>query len=72
MRTKIRLETFSDARQLVAAATQVPIPVYITDGAGLKVSAKSLMGALYSIEFNELWCECDMDIYHIIKDFVAD
>ena len=72
MKVKIQLDTLSDVRRLVAAATQVPVPVYITDGAGLKVSAKSLMGALYSIEFDELWCECEMDIFHLISPFMAE
>lgn len=72
MKVKIQLDTLSDVRRLVAAAIQVPAPVYITDGNGLKVSAKSMMGAIYSLEFDELWCECDMDIFHVIAPFMAE
>ena len=72
MKAKIRLDTLTDVQNFVRQASTVSHPVYITDGKGLKVSAKSIMGALYSLEFDELWCECEQDIFHIVKDFIAE
>ena len=70
MKAKIRLDTLKDLNQFVSICTKVPTNVYITDGAGLKVSAKSVLGVMYSMEFDDIWCECDTDIYTEIKSFV--
>ena len=69
MKAKIRLDTMKDINQFVSACTSVHVPVYITDGAGLKVSAKSVLGVMYSMEFADIWCECEEDIYHLIERF---
>ena len=53
MRVQIRLDTMRDAQNFVNIASKMPGAVYITDNAGLKVSAKSLLGALYAMEFSE-------------------
>ena len=70
MKAQIRLDTMRDVQSFVAIATKVKGNVYITDGAGLKVSAKSLLGALYALEFEALWCESEEDIYYSIEDFI--
>ena len=44
--------------------------IHITDNKGLRVNAKSLLGAMYSLEFEELWCESEFDIYRNIEDFI--
>jgi hypothetical protein len=69
MRAKIRLDTMKDINQFVAICSKVQAPVYITDGAGLKVSAKSVLGVMYSMEFADIWCECEEDIYGHIYNF---
>ena len=69
MKVKIRLDTMKDINQFVAVCTKIPVPVHITDGAGLKVSAKSILGVMYSMEFTDIWCECEEDIYHHIEQF---
>ena len=71
MKAKIHLETMSDVHRFVKIATAQSGAVHITDGAGLKVSAKSILGALYALEFDELWCEADEDIYHAIEKFIT-
>ena len=71
MRVKIRLDTGRDARRFVAIATPLKGSIHITDGSGLKVSAKSLLGALYAMEFDELWCESENDIYRHIEEFIV-
>ena len=71
MKAQIRLETLSDVHEFVYLTTKHRGEVYITDNNGLKVSAKSVLGALYALEFEELWCECEEDIYHLIEDFIV-
>lgn len=71
MRAKIRLDTASDARKFNAIASRLKGKIYIVDGEGLKVSAKSLLGSLYAMEFKELWCESEEDIYHAIEEFIV-
>lgn len=69
MRVKVELITNKDAIEFVNIATQIDEPVYLV-GENFKVSAKSLLGALCSMEWNELWCECERDIYTKIEKFV--
>jgi len=69
MKAKIRLDTMKDINQFVAVCARISTPVHITDGAGLRVSAKSVLGVMYSMEFADIWCECDEDIYHLIERF---
>lgn len=71
MRVQIRLDTMRDAQDFVNIASKMSGSVYITDNTGLKVSAKSLLGALYAMEFSELWCESEEDIYRNIEDFIV-
>ena len=69
MRVKIELETMNDVTQFVAIATQIAEPVYLV-GDDFRVSAKSLLGALYTMEWDDVWCECERDIYTKIEKFV--
>ena len=70
MRVRINLDTMKDVQRFVNIASAQEASVYITDNAGLCVSAKSMLGALYALEFNELWCECEQDIFTDIEEFV--
>ena len=71
---KINLDTGNDALKLVYQATQIPDEeIYISDTTGhLRVRARSIMGALYSMEFKDLWLETEKDHYHLFKDFAAE
>lgn len=71
MKAKIRLDTMKDINKFVAICSTVPCKVHITDGAGLKVSAKSVIGVMYSMEFDNIWCECEQDIYSKIEPFIV-
>lgn len=71
MKAKIRLDTMKDINQFVAVCSKIPTVVHITDGAGLKVSAKSVLGVMYAMEFSEIWCECEKDIYSHIEPFIV-
>ena len=68
---KIVLDTVSDVNKFVSIAnTFLNSTITVTDNNGLRVNAKSLMGMLYALEFEELWCESDTEIYEKIKDYV--
>lgn len=69
---RIRLDTISDARKLVDTASKYPGEITITDGRGLRVNAKSLMGAIYSLEFSELWLEMDGDHFMAFYEFEVE
>lgn len=68
---KIVLDTVSDVNKFVSIANEfLNSTITVTDNNGLRVNAKSLMGMLYALEFEELWCESDTEIYEMIKDYV--
>lgn len=71
-RDKILLETESSVLDFINAVSQVSCSVVVTDGEGMRVNAKSMLGMLYAMTFSEMWCECDCDIYMYIKDFCAE
>ena len=70
MKAKIRLDTGADAIKFSNLASKLDGHITITDNKGLCVSAKSILGMLYALEFEELWCESEFDIYSHIQDFV--
>lgn len=71
-KNKIRLDTLSDVHQFVRIACQINDQVTITDNKGLRVNGKSVLGMLYAMEFEELWCESDVEIYHLIEKFLVN
>lgn len=72
MKLQIRLDTQTDVNKFVHAVSALPYKVTVTDNNGLRVNGKSVLGMIYSLEFAELWCECEHDIYGTIKDFLVD
>ena len=71
MRVKIRLDTITDANKFAAITSTLDGKITITDAGGLRVNAKSVLGALHALEFSEIWCESENDIYSYIHDFVV-
>ena len=69
MKVRVELDTLSDVREFVKAVTAVAVPVHLVSE-NLCVSAKSLLGAMYTMEWAEVWCECEEDIYNKIAKFV--
>lgn len=61
-RTQIRLDTLSDVNKFVEAMSSLNDPVWLEDGNGIRVSAKSMLGVLYSMEFTRIYCFCERDI----------
>ena len=71
-RYKINLETTREAARLANIAEQLDMKVTLTDGAGMRVNAKSVVGAIYTLEFNEIWLESPEEIpYMNFSEFIV-
>lgn len=72
MFVKVRLDTKEDIVKFNKIASSVDTPIYIVDKKkGLKIQAQSILGMLYTVEFNDLYCECEKDISGLIEDFIC-
>ena len=72
MKYRIRLDTLSDVNRFVKIATEYPGKITLTDGDNFSVNGKSLLGAMYTMEWDQVYCESEHEIYHLIKDFVEE
>ena len=73
MRMKIRLDTMSEVNAFVRDMTRCGANVFLTDkDRNFIVSAKSMLGAVYSMEWDEVWCESADNIDHIVSKYLAD
>lgn len=72
MRAKINIDTLSKASAFVAICTGLKSRIDLVDGDGYKVSAKSLLGALATTDWSEVYVESDEDIYQHIREFVVE
>ena len=68
-RTKIELVGMNDINKFVAITSRLPGTIKLTDGENYTVNAKSLIGAIASMEWDELYCESEVDIYTHIAEF---
>lgn len=72
MKVKVRLDTISDIKGFVNAVSGIAGEVHLTDGNNLTVSAKSILGAMYTMEWSEIYCTCERDIYRFIQKYVLE
>lgn len=75
MRVKLNLDKASTIRDFVVVASTVKGNVYLTNNNHqYVVSAKSLLGAMYSLEWSEgVWLECeDENAYSVFRQFMED
>ena len=70
MRQRIRLDTMSDIQSFVNTVSGVTDNVILEDDEGHRVSAKSLLGAVYTVEWASIYCYCDKDISGIILPWI--
>jgi hypothetical protein len=62
-----------DIETFVNNVSMVPEDVFIEDGLGSRVTAKSLMfTATAKMYWAELYVTCEKDIYMSVKDFIVD
>ena len=72
MRIKIRLDTMTEVNSFVNDMVKCGANAFLTDGdRNYIVSAKSMLGAVYSMEWDEVWCESQDNIYHIVSKYAA-
>ena len=73
MKVKINIDTASAAARLVNLAESLEEKVYLTDGADMRVTAKSLLFAMcVRFDFNEVWLETENDHYHLFREFIVE
>lgn len=72
MKVKVRIDTLSDIRRFVNAVSGVGYDVYLTDGNNLTVNAKSILGAVYTMEWSNVYCTCENDIWRHIEPFIME
>lgn len=72
MKVKVRLDTISDIKGFVNAVNGISGEVHLTDGNNLTVSAKSILGVMYTMEWSEIYCTCERDIYRFIQKYVLE
>lgn len=72
IKTKIRLDTLSDVNKFVDVMCRLECPVWLEDGYGCRVSAKSMLAVLYSLEWSEIYCYCEKDISIHLFPWMAD
>lgn len=72
MKAKINIDTLSKISSFVEICSKLDCKVDLVDGNGYRVSAKSLMGAVATMDWNEVYAESEADIYTDIRQFVVD
>lgn len=66
---KIELVTMTDIMEFVRQASLSDGVVKLIDDNGFCVNGKSLLGAMASVEWSELYCLSEEDIYERIERF---
>ena len=72
MRERVNLDTMSKINTFVAVCSRLDYKVDLIDGEGYRVSAKSLMGAIATMDWNQVFIECEKDIYAYVQEFLAE
>lgn len=70
---RIELVTGKDMMDFVQTVIPLKGEIKLTDGHGLCVNAKSILGAVATVEWNTLYCQSENDIgEHIAKYCIED
>lgn len=72
MKVKINIDTLSKINTFVSICSRLDCKIDLIDGHGYRVSAKSLMGAIATMDWSQVFVECDKDIYSHITEFIAE
>lgn len=70
-RTEIRLDKMSDINKFVEVMTRLTDQVWLEDGSGARVSARSLLGCVYSLEWNHIYAFCERDITAYLMPWIV-
>lgn len=69
-RYKIELVGLTDCKELTENIEMSGKTAFLTDGNNYRVSAKSLLGAVASLEWDSLYVESNDDIFYEIKKWI--
>ena len=72
MKMEINLDTMSKINKFVSVCSGLDCRVDLIDGEGYCVSAKSLIGAIATMDWTNVYVVCEKDIYSHIKDFLTE
>lgn len=71
MLIKVKLDTIKDIKDFVEIVSNFTYNISLTDGEGMKVNAKSLIGVMYTTEWENVYCESKEDISRSISKFIS-
>ena len=73
-RYRIHLDTGKEVQDFVTICSKCPGKIILQGedefGVGCTVSARSLIGTLYAMQWHSVYCVAEHEIYHEIKDFI--
>lgn len=69
---RIELVTGRDMTEFVQIVTPLPGEIRLTDGRGMCVNAKSILGAVATVEWNSLYCLSENEIGSHIARFCIE
>lgn len=73
MRSKIRLDTLKDINRFAGIAAKINDDIIVTNAHGnYRVNAKSILGLMYAIEWNDIYLETKTDHYSAFSEFIID
>ena len=70
-RVKIRIETSEQAVMFVNQVCKTDAIVHLTNGDDFRINGRSLLGALCTMEWDEVYCESDKPIDSILMDYIV-
>ena len=70
MKVKINIDTLSKVNKFVEICSNLGGKIDLVDGEGYRVSAKSLIGAIATVDWKCVYVESEKDIYTHICEFV--
>ena len=72
MKAQINIDTLSKINAFVSICSRLDCKVDLVDGNGYRVSAKSLVGAIATMDWSQVFVECNNDIRSYIWNFLAE
>ena len=70
MKVKVNLDTMTSIQKFVEVVSSVEENVTLKDALGHCVNAKSLLGAIYTMEWTDIYCHCEKDISGLILSWI--
>lgn len=72
MKAKINIDTLNSINRFVEICSRLNYKINLIDGDQYCVSAKSLIGAIATMDWSDVYVECSHDIRSYIEEFLAE